>query len=138
MNPFFLQNKLNSRYIAMIVINPNNTVFTFSIIPKTYIGSLLMDSFDDYTISITDEQKNKVLGTFNASNVQNNNDITNLTFTVLNTFYNDGFFTVEFKLFNELVFKDKVFATVQNTELYSINSGKYQLPNIQNNDYIII
>lgn len=116
----------------MIIINPINSVFTFSIIPRSYNYAGV------YTLKLNDEQKNTILGTFTASNVTNVKDITNLTFTILDQIYEGGFFNAEFLLNGVTVFKSKIFATVQNINTYSINIGNYTLPNISNNDYITI
>lgn len=116
----------------MIIINPNNSVFIFSMIPKSY------NSAGVYTMVLIDDQKNTNLGTFIATTIQSDKDITNLTFTILNKFYEGGFFDAEFLLNGVTVFKSRIFATTQNINSYSINSGKFTLPNISNNDYITI
>lgn len=114
----------------MMIINPNNSVFTFSIIPITYNVAGV------YTLKITDEQTNTVLGTFTASTITNDSDITNLTFTLLNKFYANGFFNLEFYLNGIIVCKERVFATSQTN--YTINENSYVLPTINNNSYITI
>ena len=114
----------------MIIINPNNSVFTFSLIPITYnVGGV-------YTLKLTDEQTNTLLGTFTASTITNSYDISNLTFTLLNKTYEGGFFNAEFLLNGITVFKDRIFATSQTN--YTINQNSYVLPTINNNSYITI
>ena len=125
---YFVILKINK----MIVINPNNSIFTFTIIPKTYNVS------GTYTMNLTDEQTNTLLGTFNASSITSINDLTNLTFTLLNLMYEGGFFNTEFLLNGVTVFKSRIFATTQNINSYTINSGNYVTTSITNNDYIII
>lgn len=116
----------------MIIVNPTNSVFTFGMIPKSYNVAGV------YTMTLVDDQRNVVLSTSTASNIQSSNDITYLTFTLLNQFYEGGFFDAEFLLNGTIVFKSRIFATTQNASTYSINSGKFTLPNISNNDYITI
>ena len=114
----------------MIIINPNNSVFTFNIIPITYNVAGV------YTLKLTDEQTNTLLGTFTVLTIINSNDITNLTFTLLNQVYEGGFFNAEFFLNGTTIFKDRIFATSQ--AYYTINQNSYVLPTINNNDYITI
>ena len=58
-----------------------------------------------------------------------------LSFLIENNFYN---LKVYFQNTNEIIYKDKIFCTNQDINSYSINSGKYIMPTINNNDYITI
>lgn len=114
----------------MIKINPLNTTFTFGIIPKNYsVGGI-------YTLKLRNEQTNTILSTITATNVSNFNDISYLSFNILNGLYEDNFYTADFYLNDVIVYKDRIFATSQTN--YTINKDAFSLPTIDNNDYITI
>jgi len=116
----------------MTIVNTLNTVFNFDLIAKQY------DVLGTYTLKIKDKQKNSYNATFTASGVQCINDITTLTFTLINIFTEGSFYEAEFYLNGNLIFKDLLFSTSQSTSSYSINNGKFIEPTILNNEYIII
>ena len=52
-----------------------------------------------------------------------------------NTFYN---LKVYYNNSNEIIYKDRILCTNQSKDTFSINTGVYTLPNIDNNNYITI
>tara|TARA_R110000822_G_scaffold127619_3_gene263172 strand:- start:964 stop:1317 length:354 start_codon:yes stop_codon:yes gene_type:complete len=117
----------------MIIIEPNSTTYTFKIIPSVY------EAGEMYYIKITDEQENKVTFSDFSTLVENNSDITEVTFMVSEDYFKENYFyNISFSLSNEVVYKTKVLATSQAVLDYSINNNNYVLPTINNNEYIII
>lgn len=115
----------------MIIVQPNNTIYTFSIIP------ILLD--DSYYVTIRDEQTNKMIYSSFSESVSNVSDITQVTIEVDELLFKENYFyNITFYLADEVVYKGKVLCTNQAINNYTINKDKYTTPTIDNNDYIII
>jgi hypothetical protein len=131
---FFLQNKISSRYIGMIVLNKNQDQ-PLTIIPTVnQNGVNLVFEFTDETTKLVYTREPVSIGfsfdLCSASLITSN-------FLKENTFYNLKVYLREDV--ETTVYKDRVFciaddATIQD---YSINEGEYTLPNIDNNLYKI-
>jgi hypothetical protein len=115
----------------MIIIEPNNTEYTFSIIPSSLE--------ETYYVRIRDEQTNTIVYNDFSVNVENNSDITDVTIQVEDSLFKENcFYNIIFYLADEVLYKGKIFCTSQKINNYSINKAKYITPSIDNNDYIII
>jgi hypothetical protein len=131
---FFLQKKISSRYIGMIVLRQTFDE-NITIIPtvNTTLLALVFEFTDETT---------KTVYTREPSQVVYQKDLTNSVvvtsdFLQVNTFYN-------LKVYNRdatesIYYKDRVFCIADDTTIqdYSINQGEYTLPNIDNNFYKI-
>ena len=117
----------------MIIIDPSQTIYTFSIIPTIY------DLVQPYGIKIKDEQTNEVIFDDLSFETENDYDVTLISIEVEeNLFKENYFYTITFYLESQVVYKGKILATSQSVNNYTINKDKYDTPTIDNNDYIII
>lgn len=118
----------------MIVLNLNSNQ-EFPIIPTR------IKDEDDHQIvmTFTDEITKEVFIKTSITPVESYDTLilgsTSLTFLKESRYYN---LVVKFATTNEIIYKDRVFSTAQPIGNYSINKDKYDLPNINNNDYIVI
>jgi hypothetical protein len=102
---------------------------------RNYIVSQLIS---DFKIRVSQDS-----GTYESESSQiqilNNLDgiTANVNFSILkeNTFY---VLKAYFNVSNVIIYKDRVFVTNQPQSSYSINSGQYTSPSIDNNNYITI
>jgi hypothetical protein len=131
---FFLQNKISSRYIVMIVLNKNQDE-PITIIPTFNVnGVALMFEFTDETTKLVYTREPLSFGfSFDLAtySVITSNFLKENTFYNLKVYMRDDVFTT--------VYKDRVFCIADDTTIqdYSINQGEYTLPNIDNNFYKI-
>ena len=117
----------------MIIIDPSQTIHTFSIIPTIY------DLGQPYGIKIKDEQTNEVIFDDLSFETDNDYDVALISIEVEeNLFKENYFYTITFYLGSQVVYKGKILATSQSVNNYTINKDKYDTPTIDNNDYIII
>jgi hypothetical protein len=131
---FFLQNKITSRYIVMIVLN-KNLELPITIIPtvNTTLVSLVFEFTDETTktVYLREPYFTDFIFDLATYSVITSNFLKENTFYNLKVYLRDDVETT--------VYKDRVFciaddATIQD---YSINEGQYTLPNIDNNFYKI-
>lgn len=123
------------RYIGMIIFNLD-IAQQFALLPTKRVdtlGGLIALKFTDevtkikYDVCIENEQTINDIYYILTCGV--------LTFLKENNFYN---LEVYFSNTNEVIYRDRIFCTTQSKDNYTINNGKYILPNISNNDYITI
>jgi hypothetical protein len=131
---FFLQNKITSRYIVMIVLNKNLDL-PITIIPtvNTTLLDLVFEFTDETTKTVYLREPYFTDFTFDLATYS----VVTSNFLKENTFYNLKVYLRDDV--EKTVYKDRVFciaddATIQD---YSINEGQYTLPNIDNNFYKI-
>jgi hypothetical protein len=131
---FFLQKKISSRYIVMIVLN-KNLELPITIIPtvNTTLDNVVFEFTDETTKTVYLREPYFTDFTFDLAtySVITSNFLKENTFYNLKVYLRDDVETT--------VYKDRVFciaddATIQD---YSINEGQYTLPNIDNNFYKI-
>lgn len=82
----------------------------------------------------------KTIYTRQALNLSSVKDIFTFSNNTLDFLKEGVFFSLKvyFQNTNEIIFKDRIFCTNQSKESYSINQNAYQVPTIDNNDYITI
>ena len=117
----------------MIILKPDNSQQEFLIIPRSYNGLNL-------SLVFTDEQTKQTYSktVLLASIVSDFKDMVSFT-TSLTFLYENAFFELVVKSStNEVIYKDLIFCTAQSIDSFSVNSGEYILPTINNNDYIVI
>jgi hypothetical protein len=115
----------------MIIVQPNNTTYVFSIIPTSFEES--------YYVTIRDEQKNKMIYNDFSTQVDNISDITEVSIEVSETLFKvNNFYNISFYVADELLYRGKILVTSQSVNNYTINKDKYITPTIDNNDYITI
>jgi hypothetical protein len=131
---FFLQNKISSRYIGMIVLRQNQDD-TITIIPTFNVNGvdLVFEFTDETTKTVYLREPYFTDFTFDLAtySVITSNFIKENTFYNLKVYMRDDVYTT--------VYKDRVFCIADDTTIqdYSINEGQYTLPNIDNNFYKI-
>ena len=118
----------------MIIVN-TNIVQTFPIIPirqfNEYENDIIVEVTNEttkqvYTRLITYRDNIKDLYYIGADNFD---------FLIENTFFT---LKVYFADILEVIYKDRMFCTNQDTDAFTINENQYTLPNIDNNSYITI
>lgn len=118
----------------MIVLNLNSNQ-QFPIIPTR----IKDESNNQIVMKFTDEITKEVFTKTSTTPVESYDTLilgnASLTFLKESRYYN---LVVSFAVTNEIIYKDRVFSTVQPIGNYSINKDEYGLPNINNNDYIVI
>ena len=120
--------------MVMTILTTNSTQ-SFPIIPIRQVDEL----GHSLLVTMTDETT-KTVYQRTVANRSSVNDLyyigfTDLDFLVENTFYS---LVVFFDVTNEIIYKDLIFCTNQNIDLFSINNGEYILPSINNNGYITV
>jgi hypothetical protein len=131
---FFLQNKISSRYIGMIVLNQTFDQ-TLTIIPT--VNTTLVDLVFEFT-----DETTKTVYTRYPSQVVYQKDLTNAVVVTSDFLQVNSFYNLKVYLRDDVektVYKDRVFCIADDTTIqdYSINQGEYTLPNIDNNFYKI-
>jgi hypothetical protein len=131
---FFLQNKISSRYIGMIVLNKTQDQ-TLTIIPT--VNTTLVDLAFEFT-----DETTKTVYTRYPSQVVYQKDLTNAVVVTSDFLQVNSFYNLKVYLRDDVettVYKDRVFCIADDTTIqdYSINQGEYTLPNIDNNFYKI-
>jgi hypothetical protein len=117
----------------MTILNPEDTEQEFIIIPRSYNGLNL------YLVFTDEQTKQTHSKTVLALDITADwYDMVTFT-TTLNFLYENAFFDLVIKSSTqEVIYKDIIFCTSQNTNRYSVNDGEYILPTINNNNYIVI
>ena len=119
----------------MTIVNQNNELQNFTIIPKGYVEGFPI------LLEVRDNQTNLVYE-YNAVNIVF--DFYDLvTFECeLDCLYEGGFYDVNIYSIDlsvsKLIYKDKLFSTDQPIQSYSVNNDTYITLNTQNNDYIVL
>jgi hypothetical protein len=107
----------------MIVLTTSTSPQTFSCIPRSGIGTMI----------ITDDQTNTPV-TVAISQVSGNDYVANVT--AIFNLKEGHFYDLVLKYGSDIVYKDRIFCTDQNIVTFSVNNGEY-VSNTTANTYIV-
>lgn len=97
-----------------MVINPNNTTHTLSVIPRWYPSNEL-------TVNLYNEAKKTNEDVTNTYNTENGR----LKLTFDYTFIDRDKFQIKISENNQVIYRGKLFATTQETQKFKLTDGKY-------------